>query len=140
MLLAKLLAGVCSLFLGRRLFWLFVGVVGFAAGVEIAAEMFKGTPEIVVLGLALLLGVAGAALAMALEKLMIGVVGFVAGSYLGIAVLTALTPYPGRNIWLAVLVGGFVGAMLLVSLFDWALIVLSSLVGAGLILDASHAR
>ncbi len=136
MILGRLIAGVCILFLGRRLFWLFVGAVGFVLGLDVAAALFHGMPPAEVLLIALLGGLVGAVLAVALEELMIGVAGFVAGAYLGAQIMTALVPYAGRNIWLAMLAGGIVGTLLLVALFDWALIALSSVIGAGFIIQA----
>lgn len=136
MALAKLLAGLCALFLGRRLFWLFVGVVGFAFGAHLAARLFREQPHAVVLIIALTGGVAGAILARWMQELMIGVVGFLTGGYVGVQLLVAAMPYPGRAIWFALFIGGVVGALLAFTLFDWAVIFLSSLVGAGLIVEA----
>ena len=136
MLLGRLIAGVCVLLLGRRLFWLFVGAVGFVLGMDIAALLFRGMPQSEVLLIALVGGLVGAVLAAALEELMIGVAGFMAGAYLAGQILVMLVQYPGRNIWLAMLAGGIVGMLLLLALFDWALIVLSSVIGAGFIIQA----
>ena len=135
MILGRLIAGVCVLFLGRRLFWLFVGAVGFVLGMDVAALLLHGMPHAEVLLIALLGGLVGAVLALALEELMVGIAGFVAGAYIAAQILMALIPYPGRNIWLAMLAGGLVGMLLLVALFDWALIVLSSVIGAGFIIQ-----
>jgi len=135
MIVARLIAGVCILFLGRRLFWLFVGVVGFVLGMDIAAFVFHGLAPAEVLLIALAGGLVGAFLAAALEELMIGIAGFATGAYIGAQVLMLLMPYPGRNIWLAMLAGGILGLLLLLALFDWALIALSSIIGAGFIVQ-----
>lgn len=135
MIVARLLAGLCALFLGRQLFWLFVGVVGFALGMDIATRAYWGQPDSVVVTIALAAGVVGAVLALVLQELMIRVVGFVAGGYIGALLLATTVPYPGRYLWLAFLVGGLVGALLLGALFNWALIVLSSLFGAALLVQ-----
>ena len=42
----------------------------------------------------------------------------------------------GAFSWIVYLIGGIIGALLVVFLFDWALIVLSSLAGASLISQA----
>jgi hypothetical protein len=137
MTLARLLAGVCALLFGRQLFWLFVGAVGFALGIDVATRLFAGSSTFVILTAALLIGVAGAILARATQEFMIGIVGFLVGGYLGAQLLTAVMPYPGRDLWFAVFGGGIAGVLLLNALFDWALIVMSSLVGAAFIVDAS---
>jgi hypothetical protein len=136
MLLGRLIAGVCILLLGRRLFWLFVGAVGFVLGMDLAASLLHGMPQWERLLIALVGGLVGAGLAAALEELMIGIAGFVGGAYIAAQILVILMPYPGRNIWLAMLGGGILGTLLLQALFDWALIVLSSVIGAGFIVQA----
>ena len=136
MMLGRLIAGVCILFLGRRFFWLFVGVVGFVLGMDVSAALFRGMPHTEVLLIALVGGLVGAVLAAALEELMIGVAGFMAGAYIAAQILVLFMPYAGRNIWLAMLAGGIVGMLLLLALFDWTLIVLSSVIGAGFIVQA----
>jgi hypothetical protein len=134
--LLKLLAGLCALFLGRRLFWLFVGVLGFALGAQLAPQLFRDQPHVVVLLIALTGGAVGAILAYWLQELMIGVVGCLTGGYVAVQLLIAAMPYPGRIIWFALFVGGLLGALLAFTLFDWAIIVLSSFIGAGLIAEA----
>jgi Domain of unknown function (DUF4203) len=136
MIIARLLAGVCVLLLGRRLFWLFVGAVGFVLGMDVAALLFRGMPHSEVLLIALVGGMVGALLALALEELMIGIAGFAAGAYVAAQILITVMPYPGRNIWIVMLIGGIAGTWLFVGLFDWALIALSSVIGAGFIIQA----
>ena len=79
----SVLIGAIILFFGRRLFWLCVAAVGFAAGVEFAPHLIH-------------------------------------------------EPSPVLQLTIAI-VFGFIGAILLLSLFDWALIVMSAVVGAYLI-------
>ena len=129
----QVLIGVAVLFLGRRLYWLFVGGAGFALGMSLAARFFQGQPPSVVLVIALAAGVVGVLVALFAKKLAIALSGFAAGGYVALSVAGLMTTPP---VWLVVLsfvVGGIVGALLTTVLFDWALIVLSSLTGAGLI-------
>jgi hypothetical protein len=83
-----------------------------------------------------MLGFIGALLALFLQKLAIAIAGFLAGGKLALAISSAffvqLAPYLG----ITFLVGGVIGALLLLVLFDWAVIVLSSVVGAYLIQSA----
>jgi len=140
MILARLIAGACVLFLGRKLFWLFVGLVGFVLGMDLAALMFHGLAPLQVFLIALGGGLVGAVLAVAIEEVMVGIAGFLAGAYIAAQILVALAPYPGRDIWVAMLVGGFLGLLLLLSVFDWALITLSSVIGAGFIIQTVPER
>jgi hypothetical protein len=132
-----LLVGLAVLFFGRHLFWLFVGASGFAAGVYVAAHQLGGAPEWVVLVVGLAAGLLGALMAAFWEVVAIGVGGFLAGSYVIWAVLGFSEVSPGRLSWVVVLVGGVVGAILALLLLNWALIVLSSLIGAALVVSTT---
>ena len=134
--LAFLLVGLLLLLLGRRLFWLFVAVAGFVIGVEAAPYILPHQGELFTLVVALVLGLLGALLAIFVQKLAIGVGGFVGGGYLAAVLCGPLLggtgmAYPGA--WLCFLVGGILGAILMMAFFNWALIILSSLQGAHLI-------
>ena len=126
-------SGALLLLLGWKLFWLFVGVMGFAAGLQAAQLYFGPQPFWVLWAAGLVCGIIGAILALFFQKLAIGVGGFVAGGTIALH----LMPMVGQNAgaWI-VLIGGVVGAVALYLLFDWALIVLSSVAGATLIVDA----
>jgi hypothetical protein len=41
----------------------------------------------------------------------------------------------GLPVWLSFLIGGIIGAALVAALFDWALVILSTLLGASLLVD-----
>ncbi len=133
---ASALLGVIILFFGRKLFWLCVAAVGFAAGLEVAPHLVHNSSTLFVLMLALFLGFAGALLAMFLQKVAIGVVGFLTGGKLATAIAAAFFVQHASYFGITFLIGGIVGALLLLSLFDWALIILSSVVGAHLVQGA----
>lgn len=130
------LIGVVILLFGRKLFWLCVAAVGFAAGVEFAPHFVHEPSTLLMLTFAIALGFIGALLALFLQKVAIAIAGFLAGGKLAIAIAAAFLVHPEQYYWLTFLIGGIVGAILLLLLFDWALIALSSVVGAYLILGA----
>ncbi len=134
--IASAAIGAVILLFGRKLFWLCVAAVGFAAGVEIAPHIVQQPSGLLQLTFAIVLGFVGALLALFLQKLAIGVVGFVAGGRLAVALLAAFFIQHAGYYWLTFLIGGVIGALLFLTLFDWALIFVSSLVGAYLILRA----
>jgi len=136
MTLATILGGACALLFGRQLFWLFVGVLGFVVGSHIATTFYANASPSVTIAIAAVAGLAGAVLAYGLQEVMIAVAGFAAGSYIASNVLLSVIPFPGRELWLALLLGGFGGLVLFSFLFDWAVIVMSSIFGAGLIVGA----
>ena len=76
-------------------------------------------------------------LATFLQKIAIAVAGFVAGGKLAVAVTGAFVSDAGElgSYWLIFIIGGIIGSILLLSLFDWALIFLSAIVGADLIVS-----
>src|SRR6266567_1147922 len=99
--------GVVVLLFGRKLFWLCVAAIGFAAGVTLASHIVSEPSALLQLTFAILLGFIGALLAQY-----------------------------ASHYWLTFIIGGLIGAILLLMLFDWALIFISSLIGAHLITSA----
>jgi hypothetical protein len=127
------LIGVVILLFGRKLFWLCVAAVGFTAGVELAPHLVHEPSPLLALTVALVLGLIGALLALFLQKIAIAVLGFLAGGKLAGAIAAAFFVQYAQHSTVIFLVGGVIGAILLLVLFDWALIVVSSLIGAHLI-------
>ena len=129
----SVLVGAVVLFFGRRLFWLCVAAVGFAAGMELAPLLMHEPTTVLQLSIAIVLGFIGALLALFLQKIAIAIAGFLAGGKLAMALVAAFLAEGARYPGVAFIVGGIIGMILLLSLFDWALIVMSALVGAHLI-------
>jgi hypothetical protein len=136
--IVRILAGIVLLTLGRKLFWLFVGVAGFVLGFVLATQFLSGQPDWIVLVIALVVGLVGVLFALFLQRLAVGVAGFIAGGYILINLLNALGWQTGQLAWLPFVIGGIIGAVLVLILFDWALIILSSLTGATLIVQTLH--
>ena len=126
-------AGVLLLFLGRKLFWLFVAVVGFLIGMTFAPELLPNQPDSVILTISLIAGLLGALLAALLQKVAVGLAGFAAGGYIVYYLLEFVTVNLGDYQWMAILAGGILGALLAGSMFDWALILITSASGATII-------
>ena len=131
------LIGAVVLFFGRKLFWLCVAAIGFAAGVELAPHLVHEPSALLSLTIALLLGIIGALLAVFLQKIAIAVLGFLAGGKLAGAIAAAFFVHYAQHSTIIFVVGGIIGAILLLVLFDWALIFVSSLIGAHLIVYQS---
>jgi hypothetical protein len=130
------LIGIVVLFFGRKLFWLCVAAVGFAVGVEIAPQLIHEPSAVVALIIALVFGVLGALLALFVQKIAVAVLGFLAGGKLASAIAAAFFVQYAQYSSIIFVVGGVIGAMLLLVLFDWALIVVSAFIGAYLIQSA----
>jgi hypothetical protein len=127
--------GALLLTLGRKLFWLFVAATGFALGLALATRFLGSQPQWVALVIALVLGAIGAALALFVQHMAVGAAGLFAGAFLANHLAGALNLGHSPWFWVVVVVGGILGAVLTSVAFDWALIGLSSLAGASLIIE-----
>jgi len=132
--LVSLIGGMAILFFGRKLFWVYVGLLGFLVGFELIREYFPQQPQWFALVAGLALGVILAMLAMAMQYIAIGLAGFLGGAYLSVQILTILPIADSTQLqnWVP-LIGGALGALLCMVVFEPALIVLSSLLGAAVL-------
>lgn len=137
--LINLLLGAALLLAGRKLFWLFIGIVGFMTGVQLAARFWDG-PEWTAIVIGIIVGLLFALLAVFIEALAIGIAGFLVGGFVLTTFTNMLGFTDGLLFWLFFAIGGMIGLLLVMFLFDWALIVLSSLAGASLIVQALFAE
>ena len=130
--LINVILGGALLLAGRKLFWLFVGAVGFVTGLQLASSFWQG-PEGLALIFGLVIGVIFALLAIFLQTITIGIAGFLAGGF----ILNAMAGMFGLDSgWIIYIIGGLIGLALVIFLFDWAIITLSSLAGAALVVQA----
>ena len=128
--------GLIALTLGRKLFWLFVGFIGFAVGFHFAASLWQLQSQLLLIGLAALTGIVGGVLAVFFQKIAVRLAGFVGGGYIALNLINLLGVRLDQLIWLPFLIGGIIGMLLLFFIFDWALIFISSLAGASMITQA----
>jgi len=134
----RLLLGITLLVTGGRLFWLFLGCLGFVFTFYFAELTIQSQPHSVVLRMALLAGALGAMAAVFLQKYAVLARGFFAGGYLLIEMLKALRLRTVHHHWLIFVVGGLARAILMSVVFGWTLIILFSLMGPNLILETFH--
>ncbi len=130
--LFPILLGAVLLFFGRKTFWLFVGAVAFVVVMAIAPRFFPHQQS-TIFYVALGIGALACALGYFLQKVALRVAGFVAGGYLFFSLWEQHASNNEIAWWIPFSVGGILGAVLLSFLFEWALIILSSLTGAYLI-------
>jgi hypothetical protein len=133
--LPQILVGLALVFLGRKLFWLFVGVVGFLAGMRFGAELVTGQSEIVKIAIAIGVGLLAALLAIVLQRVAVALAGGLAGGMLAMRVAVMLGANADSIGWVFFVVGAVLAAILVSVVFDWALIILSALIGAGIVSD-----
>jgi hypothetical protein len=130
----SLLIGSGLLLLGRKLFWFLSGAVGFLIGIEIARRITFPSELTLILS-ALALGILFAILAVFLESVLIVVVGFLGGGLSLVRVIGILGWDNRLSDVLAFAIGGVLGAIFIIWLFNAALITISSLSGASLIVS-----
>jgi hypothetical protein len=130
-----ILAGLILLFSGRKLYWLFVAVVGFIAGYILTGEVLPEISTVLRIIIGLVAGAIGAALLLVLHQVAVGLAGFLGGGLLALQITHQLGVGSGEFSWVPFILGGIVGAILVVSIFDWALILLTSLGGAFLVIS-----
>ena len=133
--LINLVLGIILLTTGKKLYWLFVGVIGFIMGMGLATQLVLNPPWLVYV-VALGAGILGAILAHFLQHLAMSLVGFLVGAYgaFRLTGLLGITAVPST--WMAFIIGGIVGLLLVSSAFDWSLYILSSWAGATLVTQA----
>jgi hypothetical protein len=134
--LAQVLAGIVLLFFGRKLFWVFVGVIGFLAGMHFGTAMATGQPQTIILLIAIGMGLLAALLAVVLQRVAVALAGGLAGGMLAMQMATALGSASEPIRWFFFFVGAVLCAILVTLIFDWALIGLSALTGANLVSQA----
>ncbi len=134
----SLLLGAVLLLFGRRLFWLFVAAVGFAIGLELVPYIVQHPPPWLALSAGIALGLLGAILALVVQKIAIAVAGFLVGGHIATALMAAFVATHAQYSGLTFIIGGIIGALLLLALFGWALILFSAVAGAELIASNVH--
>ena len=134
--LISLAGGLTILFFGRKLFWLYIGLLGVLAGFELTQQLLPQQPQWVYLAVGVVLGVAMALLAIALQYVAVALAGFVGGAYVALQVLQIIPAVQVNELsaWL-LLIPGLIGAGLCLMVFNPALIVLSSVTGAALLVQ-----
>jgi hypothetical protein len=131
MQLLIVLLGLIVLVYGRRLFWLFVVIAGFLAGMEFTRAIFDNQPYWVMLLGGVAAGLIGSLLAVFVERIAFALAGFYSGAYLGL-IIYHFMGFMGKDLFFIVM-GGLIGAVFSGLLMNWAIILLSSLVGAAAI-------
>jgi hypothetical protein len=125
-LILSIAAGLLLLFAGRRFFWLAAALVAFLFTFNLIEAIFGGG------WLGLILAVVAGGVFAWLATKFIKIVGYIIGALAGAVGLPLFLSLFGIN-WgwlLMAAIGAVIGFLLMLSLFDWGLIVLTSWAGA----------
>ena len=132
-----LVFGAVLLLVGRRLFWLLIATLGFLFAFSLAQHLAPESPEPLHWVLAVAAGLLGALLAIFAQKLAVGAAGLLFGAYATLWVIEQYGIDLGNWEILALVAGGVIAAVLVLAVLETALVVLSSILGASLIVGAA---
>lgn len=132
-LIIYIISGLLLLFAGYKLFWLFIGVIGFMFGLDIATYYFQNYSEWVVLFAALLAGLIGILLAIFMQRIAVIIAGVLVGSSMALNFYLNFVQQSIILMWISFLMGGIVGGTVFSMFFDWTLILFSALLGAAML-------
>lgn len=131
------LIGIALITMGRRLFWLFVAVAGFAVGWEVAGT-YLAELAMPPLAVAVLTGFLGAFVAIFAQKIAVTLAGFVVGALIGSWILPWLPMATSSWHVFIVIVAALAGGISARQAFKIALALLSSAAGALLIVETAN--
>jgi hypothetical protein len=139
--LMLLALGLVVWFFGDRL-WLMGAGAGALLGI-VLLRLFPGLADgfvgfLIVAGLAVALGIL-AFIGKAFTKIIGMVIGFIAGGAIAMAILETFGVSMGVMDWFVALIAGGIGTLLFLRYFDWALIILASLLGSTLVVRGAMA-
>jgi hypothetical protein len=101
---------------------------------EFATRTFEG-PNWLNVATGVAVGIVAAMLAVFVQQFAIGLAGFLGGGYLFLQFIPFLSLDQNWTPWVVFIIGGILGVILVKVFFDWALIILSSLAGAWLVIE-----
>lgn len=130
----QVILGTVLLLAGCEIFWLFLGIAGFIAGFKIAQAYFPATTPMTAFIIAGGGGILGILITLFFQTVAISLAGFMAGAYI---VAALCGPLNCNVFWQGIFIifGGTIGAGMMAVYFEWALVWISSLAGAALIVQ-----
>jgi hypothetical protein len=132
------LLGIIILVAGRKLFWLTVGAVGFIISLGFALNFLEDQPAWIALVIALVAGGIGAVLALVLQQVVVVIAGFLISGYSALWLLQTLALDLSPWEWTAFIIAGVIGSIFALYVFEIALVILSSMIGATMILQVTQ--
>lgn len=121
-------AGVLLALVGRHLFWLAIGLVGFLLTYSVATALLPDLDPMIVTVLAAVIGVAGAVVTLVSLRLVASIAG---GLLVAVVARALFVLYVDDSAWqwLAFAIGAALGWLLVRGLFDVGIIVTTALGG-----------
>jgi hypothetical protein len=128
-LVINVCVGLLLLLVGRKLFWFYIGVLGFLVGLQLGQTFFAGSEKWTYLAGSVVFGIIGALLASLFQWAAVLLAGCLGGGYFFMEAFGIQTLASDKDL-LIVAAGGLLGMLVLALTYDWALIIMSSLTGS----------
>jgi len=132
----QIVVGLALLAFGRKGLGLFLAAIGFVAGISVVAHYFPTASPGLQFGVALAGGMIGVFIAFFIKKIAVAAAGLLGGGYLGYLLSINFGWDQQGFPWIPVAICAAIGILLAFFLLKWALIILSSVVGAFLVVHA----
>jgi hypothetical protein len=127
--------GVALLAFGRKGLPLFLTALGALAGVAVAHTYFPEASGGLLIAALVIGGVLGALAAFFIQKIAVFLAGILGGGYAGYALAVHMGWVQQGFPWVPVIICAIIGLLLAHFILKWALIILSSVVGAYLVVN-----
>ncbi len=135
MLILTTMIGFLVLIMGRQIFWVFIAGLGFAFGMIFGGQFYSGQPDWILFLVSSIIAIVGAVLAYTLQRLAGAIAGFASGWYLTNILMSYFRIDPGQFEEIIPVIVGIIFAVLIMTFFDWSVIVISSLAGSAIIVS-----
>lgn len=132
MLVVRGIIGAILLFLGRELNFLFAGAMAGLIAFRLTPLLPSNLPSWSDAAFMITIGLIAAIVVLINERLGYFVSGFLAGGFM---LIEYFTPGQMSIPWMIFVIGGVMGALILGLLTEWALILVSSAIGAAYVLN-----
>ena len=134
----NIIAGIVLLVVGRKLFWLCVGLAGFLFGMEITPLFVSDKLQWMQLAIAVGMGIAGAVLAILAQRIAFTFGGFFTGMFLALRAAQSFGLNDVNTLLILAIGAGVIGAVFALLIMDKAITILACLVGAWAIVGELH--
>lgn len=134
----RIILGMLVLLLGRRLYWIMVGVGGLLAGMEFTQQVLAEWAPSARFLLAIVAGGVGVLLAILAQRVAFALLGFFGGGFIALVLTQSMGSDNAQLAWF--ILGALAGAIIAALVMDWAIIVLTSLAGAAAIVTSFAAE
>lgn len=127
--------GILLLFAGQRLFWLYISLLGFIFGFNVAEYYLQDYSTVLIYLAAIISGLVGVFIAVFLQRVAVVLAGVLTGIILGLEFYNSLMQESEIIMWAMFAIGGTAGGVVFGLFFNWALILFSAILGSTLIVQ-----